>query len=418
MRSTIKSLLYDFPQDILAEYLAGEDQRMLGEGEGPQDGRRFYDLIGELMAWREKGFSSTETGLLNDVLRGDWLADAECGMSEDSSYHPYERLFLLLQKCGSELLDLTGKDPKVKFENLLRWRELTLLMGEDNLILPVVARHDVINRVGRDVFLWPNTLDHNEVKLNAILDETLSDTHFHLNAGCDVFEFNWLIAMNHPEVLDKIKEDFMGSGKMRAYDRVNRYKGVNLKLKDWVKLAGILRVMLMEAISEDDADILIGTDFGLLAEGTLPGTGRSQALMDKYRGSALRTSNGYIFDYAIRTTDTSCLSQEDISNVYMVHYGERRLIYTFLKYYFSNHEKWRRAAPVVYLYLLIKNKMRRELIQNNDLRGFENFQIYQNFKDVFFHRKNSARKTGEKEEKRSEGPDLIGEIAYRYSVQS
>lgn len=47
-------------------------------------------------------------------------------------------------------------------------------------------------------FLWPMVLEHDNLRLNAILDEELSDTHSHINAATDVFEFNWLRLMNMP----------------------------------------------------------------------------------------------------------------------------------------------------------------------------------------------------------------------------
>lgn len=424
LRSTIKSLLYDFPIEAVVEHLANrESASFRGEGESPFEGRKFYDLAAELMSWREKGFSTTETGLLNEVLREVWLVDEENSFPLEPVYHPYERLILLLEKCGRELLETALDKPLVRFEHLLRWRELTLLIGEDTVILPVIARKDVSMNIERHTFLWPNTIDHNEIRLNAILDETLSDTHFHLNAGCDVFEFNWLTVMNNPDVINKIRGDFLVTGSRREYDRVRRHSELNLNLREWIILACELRLKLYEALLEDNADVMLDIDFNQLYNGKRPSAINLMVLLDKYRQLGKKTSNNLVFDYAITNKNTVDLSDAELSNVYMVHHGERFLLYTFMKkYYGGGNDKWRRCASIIYLYILIKNKVRRELIQTNTLRGFENFQIYQQYKDVFFKRENIKSEVNDTERKRmqivEERNQKIREIAYRYAVQS
>lgn len=397
LRSAIKSVMYDFPLEAVADYIVSGKFRE----EDP-----FYDVLNELMAWREKGFSITEISLLEDILKDEWMVDETNGFGKTSLYHPFERIFVLLEQCASKLLETANGMPRVMIQQLLRWRELSLLTGEDTLVIPMLAKADVENEVDRNTFLWPNTLNHNDVQLNDLLNDTLSDTHFHLNAGCDVFEFNWIIMMNHPEVLKGDLPDFMDMGSRRSYDQVRRFTPYNLALKDWIKVAAFLRVGLMELLQDER----VGQDFlnpeKLFEQSELDNRiAVTCGYIDNLRRDTLKTSNGIFFDYAISKQSIDGISEEDMSNVYMAHHGERWLLYNYLKKYFGKKdEKLIRLAPFVYLYLLIKNKIRRELIQSNDLRGFQNFQIYQTYKQRFF------KFTGDL--------DAMKEIAFRYAIQT
>ena len=397
IRSTIKALLYDYPVEAVANHIINGNNRR------PDD---FYNRLKELLVWREKGFSTTEISLLDNILENEWLVDNTVSFDKDAPYHPYERIFILIEHCANQLIHLIKNIPKVRIRHLLRWRELTLLVGEDNLILPFLAKSDILLNKKRQSFLWPNILDHDDLQLNAILDETLSDTHFHLNAGCDVFEFNWIIIMNHIEALNSNIPGFMDIGEMRDYDPVKRFSNLNLSLKNWIAIAAFIRAQLTTLIENDTFQIEcdLSTDVIFDEKNMRLLSLKTRRLIEHYNRKSLKTSNNIIFDYAITTENTSELTDNEISDVYMAHHGERQLLYNYFKKYYGGGESARRFAPYIYLYLLIKNKMRRELIQTNGLRGFENFQIYQNYKQYFFHHTH----------------DLVAitETAYRYAVQS
>lgn len=397
MRSAIKSLLYDYPLDAVANYIVEGNYRETSD---------FYDRVRELMSWREKGFSISEISMLNNVMEEDWMTDNETGFASDRAYHPFERVFLLFQKCAVELLTLSGDSPVVKFRNLLRWRELTLLIGEDNMIIPFLARHDVLTGRERKTFQWPNILDHDDVQLNGLLNDTLSDTHFHLNAGCDVFEFNWIIIMNHPEAFDS-KSSFLFNGyASRDYDPVTRHSQLNLPFVNWIRIAAYIRakILEMQEVDHENIELILPENmFSLRSDSRMQI--ETVRIIEHFRRVALRTSNGIVLDYAVNNVALDGVNDTQIRDVYMAHHGERCLLYDYLRKYFGNNgESWRRFAPYVYLYLLIKNKLRREIIQTNGLRGFRNFQLYQFHKSIFF--------------KHADDAEAIKEIAFRYAVQS
>lgn len=397
IRSAIKSLLYDYPLEAVANYLIEGDYRKTSD---------FYDRIRELMSWRGKGFSISEMSMLRDIMGGEWLTDSDIGFATDKQFHPYERVFLLFQKCAAELLSLSGDNPVVKFHHLLRWRELTLLIGEDNMIIPFLARHDVMTGRERKTFLWPNILEHDEVQLNGLLNDTLSDTHFHLNAGCDVLEFNWIIIMNHPEAFDSESSLFFKGYESRDYDPVTRHSELNLRFVNWIRIAAYIRAKMLEMQEVDQKGIALVLPENMFS--LRPDSGmrtETARIIEHFRKEALKTSNGLVFDYAINNVITNDINDTQLTDVYMTHHGERCILYDYLRKYFGNNGKYRRRfAPYVYLYLLIKNKLRREIIQTNGLRGFRNFQLYQFHKSVFF--------------KHADDAEAIKEIAFRYAVQS
>lgn len=406
LRSTLKAIYYDFPLEEVARYLSDRSCK---------DQNSFYDIVKELLTWREKGFSMSEISLLQSILKEEWLVDDERGFEKDAPIHPYERLPLILEKCARELLNIDSSTPRVRIRHLLRWRDLSLLIGEDTLLLPLLAKVDVIRRRERKAFVWPNILGHDDLQLNSILKETLSDTHFHLNAGCDVFEFNWIIAMNHPECLSELPEDdgrngpdFLDIGRRHDYDKVRHYSSINLNLRNWIIIAAYYRAVLVHLVHEEGFPI--EEEEELLTEAFDPHIigdvkARIDSLIGRILSKALKTSNGIIFDYAIYGKNVEQVPDAELSNVYMVHHGERSFMYHFYRYYCGHNETFRKYSPYLYLYILIKNKIRRELIQTNDLRGFENFKFYQDFKTYFFNR-------GE------ENAKALKELAYRYAVQT
>lgn len=76
----------------------------------------------------------------------------------------------------------------------------------------------------------------------------------------------------------------------------------------------------------------------------------------------------------------------DSEEEYRVLGGERWFEYRMLKCILSGDRLFnRQEINLFYAYLRIKNEVRSELVQVNDMVGFENFQIYQDRKDWFSH---------------------------------
>lgn len=51
--------------------------------------------------------------------------------------------------------------------------------------------------------------------------------------------------------------------------------------------------------------------------------------INQFRSGALKTERGYAFDYAIGQLDARSVSSSALASPYMVHHGERHLLYEF-----------------------------------------------------------------------------------------
>ena len=85
-------------------------------------------------------------------------------------------------------------------------------------------------------------------------------------------------------------------------------------------------------------------------------------------------------DYALRGIKTDYNKQDSIRNILM---GERWLLYQIFQKYFCQDSKYSSYFNLFYLYLVIKEKIRAEMIQVNSNVGFSNFAIYQARKEDF-----------------------------------
>ena len=344
--------------------------------------------------------------MLSEVINDTWCTDAEFGISPETSSLT-NRILLLMTEFSKHVLNLAGlHNPTVRFNELLRWRTLSLKVGEDILVLPLLARYDTLCRIKRKRFLWPMVLEHDNLRLNAILDEELSDTHSHINAATDVFEFNWLRLMNMPG-RKKDKGTFWISSAKKDYDLISRASNNHYPLPCWAVIAATVRAMLWASVTENEDACPITrvmVEEMLESEDSIYNKLESlNPLIATFLENALETSNGIKIDYAIDARD---FISDVPSSPYLVHHGERNFLYQWFKSFFDNEHGARENADLMLLYLIIKCKVRREFVQTNNLRGFVNFQDYD-------HEKVSTLDTEEEKWEKA-----FREITYRYAVQT
>ena len=94
------------------------------------------------------------------------------------------------------------------------------------------------------------------------------------------------------------------------------------------------------------------------------------------KGRRYRFRDGYVAvpDYAINGDETS---------VRAILTGERKLMYQVFNQIYSGEFNAKGYSTLFYIYLLIKEEFRKELVQINDTVGFENFSLYENRKADF-----------------------------------
>lgn len=422
IRSTIESFFYHMQPEVLASLLSHGPNR-------ESDGKTVIDRLTEVVSHEKHDFTISEIGLLGDVMRTQWLIDHELKFLDDSDkpYTPLiQRLPLLINQFSDKVLteDATGM-PKVRFEHLLRWRELSLFTGEDLLVIPYLARYAVIKHESPTRrLLWPNVLNHDNFRLNSILDKELSDTHSHVNAAQDVFEFNWLGLMNYPELVFNDRS-FIRNSRQMDYDTAQRFSNVNLDMRGWVVIAAALRIYLFQklpslnlsipSVPYHPDDITTKDISAALTEthNLSKLLKNLQIQINELRSKALPADGNFTIDYALQRDNLKAFyGQEVPTSPYLVHHGERELLYRWFYAYYLRNKNALSTVIHFLLYLNIKTKLRREFIQANDLRGFENFQTYQKPKLLF------SKYITEKNGFHKNDKAIYNNLVLRYAVQS
>lgn len=364
-RGIIKGLFYDYPIEAAVAVLGKRKDFVKDE---------FLNVLPEVMRWRVPEYTTTETDMMTQQLKDEYK-----GLIP-SIHH----LFKTLHKDDAEqLLTLDYQDhrnPIVVFDKLFRWKDITTFVGEDLLTTAFVAHKDLEDSKLREVFLWDDILHHNSELLNDVLDKGLSDLHAHWNATSDVFHLNWISLMN--------KIDIHGFDKLHTsqdIDLMSTFTGKKCSMRQLCVAAAYLRYafyalllqpckLLHDSVKVHKAIDILKDDAAALFEISNLQASISTALI-----ASLPSTDGRHVDYCIIPSEEVLENKGDANMLYQ---GERALLYTFFKKYYTKDNECVALAPYFYLYLLLKTRIRREFVQINSLKGFKNFQTYQDRKGI------------------------------------
>ena len=361
------------------------------------------EYLQDLMLTYSQEFSDTERNLqireiidqVNESMR--YLFHIE----EPGTVNVFSILFFYM----AELLTFHENRVVCRYRELLRWNELMRVIGED---LPVMAM-----LVGRDIeqartcqdFSWAPIIGHNNTQLNKILERGMADNHFHLRGSAPYFYISWIHMMNSPEkrifgLLDRIEKNYRDKNKksevliqrqplhiLMAEAALIRFY-LCCRLKGWETSS--MRYFV-DSLSSGRGDSATGCE------------------EDWYRQEA-RNLVRRLLAYPHHIENATNILQSSIDGIalfadgddYMMQFvrkqyqrnkeyqtlaGERWFIYHVLKTMLSQEKKLSQEEyNWFYAYLRIKTEIRSELVQANDITGFENFQIFQKRKDWFSHK--------------------------------
>lgn len=362
-RAKIKALFFDFPVEHAV--------KVIREGKGG-----FVGAIPQIARWREQAFTITELeALKRQILSGQMKDDAE-------------NLLRMLQEVSRKFLTMVDDKPRVCYEHLLRWQDIVSMLGEDMLVVPYVANKDVEGGMGeRTDFMWPDVLHHTNENLNTILDQGLTDVHAHFHASVDVFHLNWIAMMNGKEI-SALGE--MVRQHLKVYQeqcvRIPNHDDPNIKGYSEVNMvvaAAYIRMKLWKMLNGygKPSDVSIQTINDILCNRAISERIMEHVLQDDIASLSKITqkdNQGERLDYAI--TRSAVAGNEN--NIFHIYNGERGFLYKLFYRLQKDTKSIKAYMPAVYLYLLMKNHIRRFFVQNNTLVGFENFQIYQKWKSA------------------------------------
>lgn len=380
-RASIKALFYDYPVETAVKAI---EQSWNSKDD-------YLDILPQLVRWREDAFTTTEARLMENMAQDIWMHLAEddmsCGKQGERSvvkipfiYRP----FLLVKHMANKLLeyDPYTMQPIVKFDELLRWKDVTLFLGEDLLTTAYMANRDISTEYKRqtNIFNWQDRIPHNNKELNEVLSRGVTDIHAHYNATADVFSLNWITLMNS---MSQINEQ---SKKIKSYQDVTLSTADTEQMYSYKRMciaATFLRLQFFKYFNGVEGALDDLCRVKRILEDEITATNAKTDLsveISLMRLTALHGSNGRVIDYAIQPDEYVKTYKKDAN---LIFHGERKLMYQFFQRFYINDSRIWAVAPCFYLYLLLKTRIRKEFVQINQLKGFENFETYQDRKNLF-----------------------------------
>ena len=368
-RGIIKALFYDY-----------KIERLLSIMEGTLDRSCLLEFVPEILRQTMPAFDVEELRQTMNAYKEKWAAD----------YADYEEtswpLLFVATQVG-RMLTMEAGMPRVRKEQLLRWRMISLLVSEDLLSLSWLALEEKDNAAGRADFVWEDTLSITAAEWNTLTKgQSLSDLHSHLGASSDAFNIRWIYWMNNRTFKPEPKR------------KPSRIQDVGM---EWAAIAAVIRYYLFEVCNGNGVMQTLREDilesfredvyWQLLVDSGYEKIGSA-------KHNSLKPNIGRVehWDYAI--TDELGNDERRKTSPYMLHVGERYIMYEFLRRLYRGEQKAKEMAEYFYLYLLIKCSYRKYFLQTNEQVGLSNYQEY--------------------EGENKQGLDNMGEARKRYALQT
>ncbi|MCI8796118.1 MAG: hypothetical protein HFG89_04585 [Dorea sp.] len=289
-------------------------------------------------------------------------------------------IFRFIMKIADRLLTYDGNEIICKFDELLRWREISFPLGQDFFTCAFLAKHDLERGYRTKNFSWLPIIRSDDDRLHNILKRGMAENHFHLNGSTKIFELNWICLMN---LIDGRMHDFKKiTEALQSHhtDRVKRDGGRESFYAECQR-AALYRVYLFgvlkrrRSLIEQAEDLLNKVEKGKTMEEVVAEI-QELIILTKYIYGA-RVDGSSILDYAFEKDMTDSNDRECCLLT-----GERRFLYECYKASvcrtFTEYQK-----NLFYVYLAIRTHFRGELIQINKQVGFANFSNYQDRKEIF-----------------------------------
>lgn len=324
------------------------------------DQRIFKDL------WQDSNrlYSGDQLNSLYSVMMDSW-----------SRRNGSSNFFNILDVAADEMLSFEDDEPICKYEQYLRWHELTALVGEDILVCKYLASMAFAQGVRFNSFAWKPVLTTNNHRLEQIFQRGLSELHYHFRGSSLTFDVSWLSLMNEPSLYNE--DDF-------------KSLPTSEPIKAYTTLAALLRLYLFASVNgyeEILSRIMPLVDFWLNSPESLEDVSMKDAeinaVISVTKDLFGRRFSEDVIDYSIPDKLTNN-DEQRCANILLI--GERKLLYDCYFAVMSNNEPFATFGSCFYLYLLLKSKFRNCIIQQNKRIGFENFKDFESNKMKFVNR--------------------------------
>lgn len=104
--------------------------------------------------------------------------------------------FDLVDCFSARVLTMAGTEIVYRYKYSGAWHRASVHMGEDLFVTYACAVLDSRNQRRRKDFSWKWVLGHDNYELNNMLDQGISDNHYHLRVSNPYFDLSWSSLMN------------------------------------------------------------------------------------------------------------------------------------------------------------------------------------------------------------------------------
>lgn len=355
-RNIFKALFCHFPIDKVVDHLL--------KGNGEKDGQWFYDTLGQILHENDSTINLQEATAIVNVYK---KCVAKICPSQITT--PMAGVFKHLRHCAESFLLKKDGELFVNKDHLLGWNDVTKMTGEDLL---VCTWKGMLGNDNLTTYAWPDVMICSGTVTKKISQNGLCDIHAHLGGSADPFIMNWLCLMNG---------GFMDDQQFKEDTKAFEYN----PLRVWCVIAARIRVamfrrfLLLQRNAFGDElktslQLVVGQNNNFLEERNCVKT-----LVEQHKKKAKQTMDTPCVDYAIsEDCNDTCMESP-----YMVWYGERKLLCCFFKDYLTGSTEIKKIAQYVYLYCLIRNYFRNEIMMTKRHMGLAYFKEYDKKKNTF-----------------------------------
>lgn len=195
-------------------------------------------------------------------------------------------VFDLVEIFVRMILEARNSEVVCRFRYLQEWRQVTNKVENTVFLAAMYARMDYENGKIRRSFIWPDIIGHDNVQLNRILSDGISDNHFHLLGSVHYFSLSWLVLMNHVNEQNFVRQmDEMDNQRRNPRIRLS-YDYEEDKFKIQHLQAALIRVYLFSELT--GRYIELGTYY---------------ASWEKIVSYISQKSNGGMYEFALKYRD-------------------------------------------------------------------------------------------------------------------
>lgn len=189
-----------------------------------------------------------QISMIGQVAQNKWM------MPDDSctnlKFYSTDSVFNILLHFSAAILVVKDGEPLCRYHQLLRWHNLTTLVGEDLLTTSFLASRDLQWGIERNSFDWDACIGHSCKEINYLFRKPMAELHMHLKGSSYNFDLSWLCVMNH---IEDMQEGFNKSVVARQYTETDggMYEKIKRAAAIRYYLAGIVGCIKTNFTSAD-----------------------------------------------------------------------------------------------------------------------------------------------------------------------